>query len=58
MATVGIPLKLLNESQVSCSYLLVVQFDMGFVTNIQGHVVTIELTSGQTYRGKLLEGSY
>ncbi|ODQ67065.1 Sm-like ribonucleo protein [Nadsonia fulvescens var. elongata DSM 6958] len=33
--TVGIPIKLLNESQ--------------------GHVVTIELTSGYTYRGKLIE---
>jgi hypothetical protein len=23
----------------------------------QGHVVTLEITSGQTYRGKLLEGT-
>lgn len=23
----------------------------------QGHIVTLEITSGQTYRGKLLEGS-
>ena len=22
----------------------------------QGHIVTLEITSGQTYRGKLLEG--
>ena len=24
----------------------------------QGHVVTLEITTGQTYRGKLLEGAY
>jgi small nuclear ribonucleoprotein D3 len=24
---------------------------------IQGHVITLEITSGQVYRGKLLEGS-
>ncbi|KAF3930649.1 hypothetical protein ABW19_dt0206486 [Dactylella cylindrospora] len=35
MGSIGIPLKLLGESQ--------------------GHVVTLELTSGQVYRGKLLE---
>ncbi|KAK9367654.1 hypothetical protein V1509DRAFT_625853 [Lipomyces kononenkoae] len=35
MGSIGIPIKLLNESQ--------------------GHVVTLELTSGQTYRGKLIE---
>lgn len=23
----------------------------------QGHIVTLEITSGQTYRGKLLEGT-
>lgn len=22
----------------------------------QGHIITLEITSGQTYRGKLLEG--
>jgi hypothetical protein len=27
-------------------------------TNIQGHVVTVELSSGQTYRGKLLESKF
>ena len=26
------------------------------INNSQGHVVTLELTSGQVYRGKLLEG--
>ncbi|KAK9463627.1 uncharacterized protein V1516DRAFT_688617 [Lipomyces oligophaga] len=35
MGSIGIPIKLLNESL--------------------GHTITLELTSGQTYRGKLLE---
>ncbi|KAK9468376.1 hypothetical protein V1512DRAFT_270077 [Lipomyces arxii] len=35
MGSIGIPIKLLNESQ--------------------GHIVTLELTSGQTYRGKLTD---
>jgi hypothetical protein len=38
MSTIGIPIKLLHESQ--------------------GHVVTVELTNGQVYRGKLLEGKH
>jgi hypothetical protein len=25
---------------------------------MQGHVVTLEITSGQVYRGKLLEGTF
>lgn len=37
MSTIGIPIKLLHESQ--------------------GHVVTVELTNGQVYRGKLIEGN-
>ncbi len=24
---------------------------------MQGHIITLEITSGQTYRGKLLEGT-
>lgn len=28
---------------------------MGATT--QGHIVTLEITSGQTYRGKLIEGA-
>lgn len=24
---------------------------------VQGHIVTLEITSGQTYRGKLLDGT-
>lgn len=35
MAAIGIPIKLLHESQ--------------------GHIVTVELTNGQVYRGKLIE---
>lgn len=35
MSTIGIPIKLLHESQ--------------------GHIVTVELTNGQVYRGKLQE---
>lgn len=35
MTSIGIPIKLLHESQ--------------------GHIVTIELTNGQVYRGKLVE---
>lgn len=38
MSTIGIPIKLLHESQ--------------------GHVITVELTNGQVYRGKLLEGNH
>ncbi|ODQ54379.1 Sm-like ribonucleo protein [Saitoella complicata NRRL Y-17804] len=38
MGSIGIPIKLLHESQ--------------------GHVVTLELNNGQTYRGKLFEGIF
>jgi small nuclear ribonucleoprotein D3 len=38
MSTIGIPIKLLHESQ--------------------GHIVTVELTNGQVYRGKLIEGTF
>ena len=37
MSIIGIPIKLLHESQ--------------------GHIVTVELTNGQVYRGKLQEGN-
>jgi small nuclear ribonucleoprotein D3 len=58
-STIGIPIKLLNEAQVSppllCdSSLLLLLTD----TSAQGHVVTLEITSGQVYRGKLLEGAF
>ncbi|KAJ5737943.1 Small nuclear ribonucleoprotein Sm D3 [Penicillium malachiteum] len=42
-STIGIPIKLLNEAQHTANVLL------------QGHVVTLEITSGVVYRGKLLE---
>ncbi len=29
----------------------------GVTNHFQGHVVTLEITSGQVYRGKLLEGN-
>jgi hypothetical protein len=25
---------------------------------VQGHIVTLEITSGEVYRGKLIEGMY
>ncbi|KXH34747.1 LSM domain-containing protein, partial [Colletotrichum simmondsii] len=42
-STIGIPIKLLNEAQKANH------------ARAQGHIVTLEITSGQTYRGKLLE---
>jgi hypothetical protein len=66
-STIGIPIKLLNEAQVSlpihpphssagqrfppCTNTLLI------ILMLQGHVVTLEITSGQVYRGKLLEGA-
>jgi hypothetical protein len=67
-STIGIPIKLLNEAQVcpSLSYLLGIFLlsrkancpaNHAFASaHAQGHVVTLEITSGQVYRGKLLEG--
>lgn len=53
-STIGIPIKLLNEAQVSNKPR---QEKHKLTRNsAQGHVVTLELTSGQVYRGKLLEG--
>ena len=52
-STIGIPIKLLNEAQVCypvCSH-------QPKLTLLRGHVVTLEITSGQVYRGKLLEGT-
>lgn len=51
-STIGIPIKLLNEAQVSS---LMPCICSSYTDNSQGHVVTLELTSGQVYRGKLLE---
>lgn len=71
-STIGIPIKLLNEAQVrglfpldptrfpastpikETSYPRTTMLTLVF---LQGHVVTLEITSGQVYRGKLLEGS-
>lgn len=53
MSTVGVPIKLLNEAQVSLKY-----WEHFVMLTVQGHIVTLELSSGQTYRGKLLEGMY
>ncbi|KAF5012442.1 hypothetical protein FDECE_1494 [Fusarium decemcellulare] len=51
-STIGIPIKLLNEAQVRPP-----PFQSHHEANIlpQGHIVTLEITSGQTYRGKLLD---
>ncbi|KAF4470513.1 Small nuclear ribonucleo Sm D3 [Fusarium albosuccineum] len=51
-STIGIPIKLLNEAQVRPPL-----FQSHREANIllQGHIVTLEITSGQTYRGKLLD---
>ena len=56
-STIGIPIKLLNEAQVS--QLEIPKF-ASFHANArpsQNHVVTLEITSGQVYRGKLIEGT-
>lgn len=68
MGAAGIPLKLLSEAQVSMrggggaindninTLTHTVTWPKTLLT--QGHVVTVELTSGHTYRGKLIEGEY
>ena len=56
-STIGIPIKLLNEAQVSPHFQesqLLSVIDKADVD--QNHVVTLEITSGQVYRGKLIEG--
>jgi hypothetical protein len=67
-STIGIPIKLLNEAQVRSPSLhhpafsldtheaLLVCQKVANSSPTQGHVVTLEITSGQVYRGKLLEG--
>ncbi|TQS35051.1 hypothetical protein Golomagni_04539 [Golovinomyces magnicellulatus] len=50
-STIGIPIKLLNEAQKKGRKSILT--DLIF---IKGHVVTLEITTGQVYRGKLLEG--
>jgi len=54
-STIGIPIKLLNESTV-CAILDELVFTARANAILQGHIVTVEITSGQVYRGKLIEG--
>lgn len=62
-STIGIPIKLLNEAQVrishffACAVKSLIPSIVLTLEPLQGHVVTLEITSGQVYRGKLLEGS-
>lgn len=57
-STIGIPIKLLNEAQVRPTSADESQLRASIANHglLQGHIVTLEITSGQTYRGKLLEG--
>lgn len=52
-STIGIPIKLLNEAQVLYS---AYKNLIAWTDSSQGHIVTLEITNGQTYRGRLLEG--
>lgn len=57
-STIGIPIKLLNEAQVASPFPVYFCLLVGvWLTFHKGHVVTLEITSGQVYRGKLLEGA-
>ncbi|KPM38262.1 hypothetical protein AK830_g8318 [Neonectria ditissima] len=59
-STIGIPIKLLNEAQVRPPRKpppFARQANQALPPP-QGHIVTLEITSGQTYRGKLLDGTY
>ena len=60
-SSIGIPIKLLNEAQVR-SFPERLRGDEGGLSLTvllqQGHVVTLEITSGVIYRGKLLEGLF
>lgn len=51
MGSIGIPIKLLNEAQVCTRSPCTTKL------TAQGHVCTLELTSGQIFRGRLIEGS-
>lgn len=56
-STIGIPIKLLNEAEVRLAPFLGTPPRKSQLTHPrQGHIVTLEITSGTTYRGKLLEG--
>ena len=55
-STIGIPIKLLNEAQVAHLRLSILGYEADLLC-AQNHVVTLEITSGQVYRGKLIEGT-
>ena len=60
-STIGIPIKLLNEAQVcvpppSPVLTLDIRRQERLTRVAQGHIITLEIDSGQTYRGKLIEG--
>jgi small nuclear ribonucleoprotein D3 len=52
-STIGIPIKLLNEAAVREPWSLL----CACTNRTQGHIVTLEITSGEVYRGKLIEGT-
>jgi small nuclear ribonucleoprotein D3 len=52
-STIGIPIKLLNEAAVR----VLLYPTLVAANRSQGHVVTLEISNGQVYRGKLLEGT-
>ena len=54
-STIGIPIKLLNEAQVRQDTLSAIA---GWLIRHQNHVITLEISSGQVYRGKLIEGQW
>ncbi|KAB8360812.1 hypothetical protein FH972_024546 [Carpinus fangiana] len=56
-STIGVPIKLLNEAQVRNAVHIDPKDDTQGLIYEQGHVVTVEIASGQTFRGKLLEGA-
>lgn len=68
MGSIGIPIKLLNEAQVRVllfpsllppppkNIYISKIIEQCTDANVQGHVCTLELTSGQIFRGKLIEG--
>jgi len=60
-STIGIPIKLLNEATVCDNLAAVLEACLGrtacWSAQSQGHIVTVEISSGQVYRGKLLEGA-
>ncbi len=56
-STIGIPIKLLNEAQVDPKS-IPLYGGYKLIAPSQNHVITLEITSGQVYRGKLIEGTH